>query len=358
MQSPLASTAARRARLIPPEFGWIYLIGPIATAPLLIDQMFERSGLEILRGLALVAVPFAFLLPAFQILYTRILPPVVERIERQRTKWLFHVAVTTMVPLAMAPAIIPLEVLIKGRSIPLTHLLVPLVVVSWAFGVPALIIQQLRNRAHAGEERASAAERTALRAQLEALQARANPHFFFNSMNTIADLIVEDPELAERTVERLAELMRYTLDASRTPTVPLARELDIVRDYLAIQAARFGDRLDVSLEVDPVALGIPVPPLLVQPLVENAVVHGLSDRSRGRVRIEIGSRERWVEVRVSDDGPGPDRSVHRGSQTALRDLRERMALLYGDSGRFEVGAGPDGGFQVKMGITLAISSPP
>lgn len=348
--------APRRARLIPREFIWLYLVGPVTTAPLLIDEMFEKPWPEMLRGLALVTVPFLLLIPTLQILYTWLLPPVVARIAGEKLRWLFHAAVLTLVPLCFAPVVIPLEVWIKGKEIPTLHMLVPLVAITWVCGMPSLLIQRLRNRAQAGEVRASAAERAFLRAQLEALQARANPHFFFNSLNTIADLISVNPELAERTIERLADLMRYALEASRTPTVPFKRELEVVRDYLAIQSARFGSRLDVSLEVDPRALEVDVPPLLLQPLVENAVVHGLNDRLNGRVYIEVGSRERSIEIVVSDDGPGPDRSSRRGSQTALRDLRERIALLYGELGRFEIGARPGGGFQVRIGIPVPASA--
>jgi len=347
-----------RERLIPRELVWIYLVGPVATAPLLIEGMFEKPWPEKLRGLALVTVPFLLLMPTFEILYTWVLPPVFSRIAGERLRWLFRAAVATLLPRCFAPLVIPLEVWIKGKAIPAMHMIVPLVVITWACGMPSLLVQRLRNRAQVGEERAAAAERAFLRAQLEAIQARANPHFFFNSLNTIADLIAEDPELAERTLERLADLVRYALDASRTPTVPFKRELDVVRDYLAIQSARFGSRLDVSLEVDPHALEIDVPPLLVQPLVENAVVHGLNDRLHGRVHIEVGSRERAIEIVVSDDGPGPDGSNRRGSQTALRDLRERIALLYGERGRFEIGARPGGGFQVRIGIPAPASAGP
>lgn len=351
MASQLVSVPGpQRRRLLPREFGWLYLVGPIATAPILLDQMFERPVSEMLRGLAAVAIPFVLLLVAFQLLYSRVLPPVVERIRGERRLWAFHAVVTTAVPVVMAPLIIPLQMLAKAKSIPFVQALVPLVAVSWVLVIPSLVLQRLRARAQLGEARAAAAERAALVSQLEALQARANPHFFFNSMNTIADLITIDPELAERTVERLAKLMRYSLNAARTPTVPFRCELEVVRDYLAIQAARFGDRLDVSLEVDPSALEIPVPPLFLQPLVENAVVHGLNDRVRGRVQITVSRRDDCVEFVVSDDGPGPGRSTQHGSQTALRDLRDRVALLYGDRGRFAIGDRDGGGFQVRIGI--------
>lgn len=351
MASQLVSVSGPRRRwLLPRELSWLYLAGPIATAPVLLDRVFERSLSETLGGLAAVAIPFVVLTAAFQLVYSRVLPPVVARIRSERWLWVFHALVTTAVPLIMAPLIIPLQLWAKGKSLPFVPMLVPLVAVSWIFVIPALILQRLRDRAQLGEERAAAAERAALVAQLEALQARTNPHFFFNSMNTIADLITSDPELAERTVERLAKLMRYSLNATRTPTVPLRVELEVVRDYLAIQAARFGDRLDVSLDVDPSALEIPVPPLVLQPLVENAVVHGLHDRVRGRVQIAVSRREDRVEIVVSDDGPGPGRSTQQGSQTALRDLRDRVALLYGDRGRFAIGDRDGGGFQVQIGI--------
>src|SRR5262249_51673126 len=130
-------------------------------------------------------------------------------------------------------------------------------------------------------------------------------------MNTIASLVRENPALAERTVERLADVLRYALTSSRQERVSLGDELAMLRDYLDIQRARFGDRLRYAFDVEPGLERLRVPPLLVQPLVENAVLHGVAARAEGGViRLRVRRAAGRIEVRVEDDGPGPGLSPH------------------------------------------------
>ena len=124
-------------------------------------------------------------------------------------------------------------------------------------------------------------ERLKTKAELEALQAKVNPHFLFNTLNSIASLIAENPAAAESTVEKLSDLFRYTLQRSGGATVKLSEELDIVRSYLDIEKIRFGDRLQFSITCDKRLGEIEVPPLLVQTLVENGIKHGIRPKCRG-----------------------------------------------------------------------------
>ena len=126
-------------------------------------------------------------------------------------------------------------------------------------------------------------------AELSALQARINPHFFFNTLNTISALLAEDPARADEVVQTLADLFRYTFKATHAVDVPLADELDFVEGYLSVEKARFGDRLRVEWSIDPAARGARIPGLLLQPLVENAVGHGVAPVPGGGT-VRIGAR--------------------------------------------------------------------
>jgi two-component system LytT family sensor kinase len=185
----------------------------------------------------------------------------------------------------------------------------------------------------------------AARAELAALQARIHPHFFFNTLNTISFLLDEDAEAAEEVVQRLADLFRYTLKVSDTEAVPLAEELEFVRGYLTIEQARFEERLRVEWDIDPGTLSVRVPGLIVQPLVENAVGHGISPRASGgtvRVRaVRDGSR---LVLEVQDNGVGVSRAagnVFRDGH-GLHNTRQRLATRFRGQASLEVGPGPDG----------------
>jgi signal transduction histidine kinase len=181
-------------------------------------------------------------------------------------------------------------------------------------------------------------------AELAALQARINPHFFFNTLNTISSLVEEDPRRAGDIVTTLAELFRYTFRAAESRPVRLEEELEFVRRYLTIEQARFGERLRVVSDVSPAALQVPVPGLLLQPLVENAVGHGVATLRRGgTVRIAARVESDALVVEVSDDGRGlpphgdPIRPGH-----GLDNVRQRLATLYGERGRLTLHPGDDG----------------
>lgn len=185
----------------------------------------------------------------------------------------------------------------------------------------------------------------AARAELKALQARINPHFFFNTLNTISALVEDDPQAASEIVETLAELFRYTFKAAGSRPVPLEEEIDFVRRYLRIEQARFGDRLAVVHELEPDALRVPVPGLILQPLVENAVGHGIAPiRRGGTVRIAARLEGDDLVVEVSDDGRGlvPPASGESPLKPGhgLDNVRQRLQTLYGEGGRLSLQPGP------------------
>jgi hypothetical protein len=226
-----------------------------------------------------------------------------------------------------------------------------------AFGAIAVaghvVYYQLRYKARKVELRAEQAQREALRAQLKALQARTNPHFLFNSLNTVAGLIEEEPRKAERVLEQLSSLCRYCLKGSRAEWVRLEEEITAVRDYLQVEGVRLGSRLRTSMEVEPGAETVLVPPLLLQPLVENAVYHGVSHRKEGgRVEVRISREHSDVVMTVVDDGPGPGSSSHRGTGTSLADLGQRLKLVYNDRASLVAGGADEGGYRAEIRIPV------
>jgi two-component system sensor histidine kinase AlgZ len=212
---------------------------------------------------------------------------------------------------------------------------------------------RLRLKARAHEMRAEQARKEALRAQLKALQARTNPHFLFNSLNTVAGLIEEDPSGAERVLERLGELFRYALKGSEGGWVRLGEELAAVEGYLEVESIRFGGRLRSEVRAPSETREILVPPLILQPLVENAVLHAIAPRREGgTVRIAARLLDGSLVLTVADDGSGPGTSPHNGSGTSLAELEQRLELIYGGAARFEAGGSEGSGFLVELALPL------
>jgi two-component system, LytTR family, sensor histidine kinase AlgZ len=174
-------------------------------------------------------------------------------------------------------------------------------------------------------------------ARVQALHARIRPHFLFNSLNTVAALTAQDPRLAEEVVQDLAELFRVTMRDMRE-RITLEQELEFTRSYLRIEAQRLGERLQIDWTLKNLPLNAPVPPLILQPLVENAVYHGIEPRAGGgRVHI-LGTYNRGV-LRLEVRNPLPDpsaRAHNNGNRMALDNIRERLQLAYGPGARLEM----------------------
>ena len=223
-------------------------------------------------------------------------------------------------------------------------------------GVSMTLYESQRNRlaALSLELRTQELERerhrkAAVEARLASLESRLHPHFLFNTLNTISALIHDDPDAAERTVERLAALLRAALDVTGRATVPLSEELAIVRDYLDIEKTRFGDRLRYAMEVGDEASAWPVPPLAVQTLVENSVKHAIAPRpAGGHVRVAARTGGGRLTVDVWDDGGGFALSSARPGH-GLDNLKSRLAALFGDAATLVVGR-DGGGTRVTMAL--------
>lgn len=171
-------------------------------------------------------------------------------------------------------------------------------------------------------------------AQLDALDAQLQPHFLFNTLNAIGTLLHRDPDAADQMIARLAELLRLTLERGSSHEIPLETELDILGRYLGIMQVRFSDRLTVQVDVDPGCRDILVPRLLLQPLVENALEHGIARRAGpGVVRITAARRGDQLELSIEDDGPGLALAAHADGGIGLTNTRARLLQLYGAVGR-------------------------
>jgi LytS/YehU family sensor histidine kinase len=188
--------------------------------------------------------------------------------------------------------------------------------------------------------------RLALReAELRALEGQINPHFLFNCLNSIRALVAEDPAKAQDMITRLANIFRYNLHRDSAHTVPLASEVEVVSDYLALEAARFEERLQVKVEIAPEACQARVPPMLLQTLVENALKHGIAPLASGGDLL-IRAERTLGAVRIQVENPGQlgsgDNDAAEPGGLGLANTRERLRLLYGGRASLHLEDSPNG----------------
>jgi signal transduction histidine kinase len=208
----------------------------------------------------------------------------------------------------------------------------------------------LYDHARAEAISASAARVAAGEAQLSALQARMNPHFLFNALNTVAALVRTEPARAERVTENLSDVLRMTLERTETRSGSVGDELQYVRAWLAVEQERWKDRLTVRWAVDPGVEQAALPPLVVQPLVENALRHGVGSRLEGAsVDISVARDGTDLVIAVADDGAGFP--AVRQERTGLGNLRERLRAVYGDRASLTVES-PAAGARVSVRVPL------
>jgi hypothetical protein len=196
------------------------------------------------------------------------------------------------------------------------------------------------------DRRAAELSASLAKANLQALQHQLQPHFLFNALNAIAALVHSNPAAADDMIANLSDLLRMSLDLSREPEIPLRREMEILSCYLDIERARFQDRLEVKVEVEPAALDAWLPALLLQPLVENAVHHGLEAKTKlAPIAITARIADGNLHLTVADRGPGlatlADGSIKDG--IGLANTRARLRELYGERASLKITNGPEGG---------------
>lgn len=192
------------------------------------------------------------------------------------------------------------------------------------------------------QQRLRLQEQAELQSRIQALQSRIRPHFLFNSMNIIASLIATDPETAEVVVEDLSELFRASLNDAGNQ-VPIDQELDLCERYLRIEALRLGDRLSLEWHVAELSPGTRIPLLTLQPLLENAIYHGIQPLPEGgTIELQLSYEEDFVVVRIANPVPPANQiSETQGNRMALQNIRSRLAVLYDNKASLETGVSDD-----------------
>lgn len=205
------------------------------------------------------------------------------------------------------------------------------------------------SRYREGELRTAQLSAQLAQAQLQALRMQLHPHFLFNTLNAISTLVHKDPEVADQMIARLSDLLRLTLANTGVQEVPLAEELDFLQRYLDIERLRFADRLEVRMEIAPETLDARTPYLILQPLVENAIRHGIAPRAApGRVEVRAERQDSMLVLEVRDDGPGLGAKSKGKDGVGISSTRARLERLYGAAHRFELRNTPEGGFVVRL----------
>jgi two-component system LytT family sensor kinase len=202
-------------------------------------------------------------------------------------------------------------------------------------------------------------ELRASQAQLQALKMQLHPHFLFNALHSISALVHSDPDAADKMIARLGDFLRLTLDSAAAQEVPLRQELEFLNCYLDIERTRFRDRLTTQIEADPQVLDCVVPNLILQPIVENAIRHGVSQRAaHGHVEVHAVRAGNVLRLEVRDNGRGlpegiePGRANQGCGGVGLANTRARLQQLYGGAYRFDLSNAPDGGAVVTLELPL------
>jgi hypothetical protein len=223
----------------------------------------------------------------------------------------------------------------------------------WQF-VWGLVIYGALVQAARAQENLRARELAAASAELQALRSQLNPHFLFNTLHSLTQLAREDPIATQDALERFGELMRYVLKSGRDAPadVSLEEELEFVRDYLALEKLRLGDRLRVIEDIEADALEVSLPPLLLQPLVENAVRHGIAQRREGgTIQLKARLEEDVLAIEIVDDGDGAEPQAWRGAQgLGLRAVNRQLEARFSQRGELTITTRPQSGFSARLRI--------
>jgi sensor histidine kinase YesM len=197
-------------------------------------------------------------------------------------------------------------------------------------------------------------EKQLSRAEMKALKSQLQPHFLFNTLNTISALMEFNTNGAQKIVSNLGGLLRKVLDGNKQNFTPLSEEIEFIKNYLNIEQVRFNDRLEVNYEIEAGVLNTPVPNLLLQPLVENAIKHGFANQT-GQGKIEVIARrlgDKFIQLIVKDDGKGtssPENQLLK-SGIGLQNVKDRLDLIYKSEYKFEIHSAINKGFEVIITI--------
>ncbi len=188
-------------------------------------------------------------------------------------------------------------------------------------------------------------------ARLEALRMQINPHFLFNTLHAISSMVERNPSGVRKMVARLSALLRHTLDHDGAQEIPLNREIDVLDDYLAIMQVRFENRLTIRRDIDPEVLDAMVPDMILQPIVENAIKHGVTQRATpGWVLIAAHRHDDTLRLVVEDNGPGLTLSENLNQGVGLSNVRSRLRQMYDNEAELTLSTGREGGIRAEISI--------
>ena len=307
----------------------------------------------------LISLVFSFVIRAGTHLAERVIVPTLRGRRGEPLGWLPEGAIyfTVAITGSMVAAMIVDRLVLPGfLGSPRAWIITSLFAVMFSVLVGGIIYARVFYRTAVARAVALERVRSELaRAELRALRAQVNPHFLFNTLNTIAALIGENPAAAEDVVTRLADVFRHALTASAREHTRLAEELEFLRSWLAIERVRFGDRLRVVEDIEPGLDDIPVPGLLFQPIVENAVRYAVAPRTEGAtitLRVKRDADGRTLTAEIADDGPGfVLGSRPHGHGVGLESVRERLRL--GGAGHaFALETAPGRGTRIRVTLPL------
>jgi len=284
-----------------------------------------------------------------------------RRFQLQRERWMGHALLLCGIALPVVVAKVALTRTVRAVWGTTDYFLVSNLFAHYAifWAIVAIVhIARYYSDERGREMRATHAEARLAEARLQLLRMQLHPHFLFNTLNAISELVHENPSTAERMIEGLSRLLRETLDSGTADLIPLSRELGLLRRYVDIQCERFGSRLQVRIDApEDAGEGAMIPIFLLQPLVENAITHGISAR-RGEGHIEVRARvdDLHLRLEVIDDGVGVDQSQMREG-IGLANTRARLSALYGAAHSFQVAAAPGGGTVVRVVLPCVAAGP-
>jgi LytS/YehU family sensor histidine kinase len=216
-------------------------------------------------------------------------------------------------------------------------------------------LAELQARAETEKARAAAIEQQAMQAQLQLLQAQIEPHMLFNTLANLQGLIAVDPPRAQYMLEQLILYLRATLSSSRAQKTTLAQEFSLMEAYLGLMSVRMGSRLSYALQLPDALRNMPVPPMLLQPLVENAIKHGLEPKvGGGHIEVQAAQEGNILKLTVADTGLGldPSPSDSSGTHVGLANVRERLQALYGEGASFMLTPNTPSGVIAQLTVPL------
>jgi hypothetical protein len=308
-----------------------------------------------------IAISRALLTAASGVLGSHLLYLQIRRRQTLQKPWselILHLGLMILVMAAMLDAIESVHHLLIHESAHPAPLNLPIFLINWGNWAILLVawtglylgIHEVRDRRRR-EVRALRTEMIAQQAQLRGLRAQLNPHFFFNCLNSVREMIEEDPRRAQLMVTQLSQLLRYSLQSDEVELVSFVEEIRAVEDYLALETTRFEERLRVSWDIAPGARSGRLPPMILQTLVENAVKHGIARRPEGgeiAIVAQVNGEELQLEV-INSGSLSEERSA---AGVGLRNATERLHLLYGPRARLVLERTSDG--RVRAVVTVPL----